>query len=251
MNIKKIKEQDNSIVLLVNGAHSQFMNAIRRTVMNSVPTLAIENVSIYRNDSVLFDEFLTSRLGSLPIKTGKSFKKGEKVKLVLQAKGPKTVLAGDIKPKDSGIEVIGKETPLVKLKEGQEIKMEMEAVMDSGKEHVKWQPAIISFNGLPEIKNKVGKIRNAQKIVENCPRKVLEVKAGKIVLKKPYECSLCGYCEDLSEGQIELATSPGSFVLNIETLGQHSPKEILAEASEILKQKTKAFQSEASKKIKK
>lgn len=251
MNVKKIKEQGNSLVLLVNGTHSQFVNAIRRIVMNSLPSLAIENVFVYRNDSVLFDEFLASRLGSLPLRADKSFKKGDKVKLVLQAKGPKPVFAGDIESKNPSVEVINKEMPVVKLKENQELKLEMEAIMNSGAEHVKWQPAIVSYKELPEIKSKSAKIRNAQKIVENCPKKVLEVKAGKIVLKNPYECLLCGYCEDLSGEQIELVTSSSSFVLTVETLGQYSPKEILAGASEILKQKTTAFQKEVSKKIKK
>ena len=251
MNVKKIKEEGNALTVLATGAHPGFVNAIRRVVMNSVQSLAIENISIYRNDSVLFDEFIASRLGSLPLKTGKSLKKGDTVKLTLHEKGPKTVLSSSIKPKSPGVDVVNRNTPIVKLKAGQEIKMEMEAVMDSGKEHVKWQPAIVSYHELPEIKNKADKIRNTQKIVDSCPKKALEARAGKIVLKDPYECSLCGYCEDISAGQIELVPNPNSFVLSVESLGQKPPKEVLIEAAEALKEKTAAFQSEVSKKVKK
>jgi DNA-directed RNA polymerase subunit D len=250
MNVKKISAQDNMLVLLVSGTHPQFMNSIRRIVMKSVPTLAVENVSIYKNDSVLFDEFLASRLGSIPLKIKAPMKKGEKAKLVLQAKGPKMVYAGDIDTKDDDIEVMNKETPLVKLKEGQEIKMEMEAIMESGREHIKWQPAIIYYKELPDINNKAAKIKNAQDIADKCPKKVLEVRAGKIVLKNPYECTLCGYCEDISEDQIELETSQNSFVLTIETFGQRDSRQLLEEAAEILKEKTETLSEEANKKIK-
>ncbi len=250
MNVKKVSEKGNQLSLLVSNSSPQFLNAVRRTVMNAVPTLAIEDISIYRNDSVLFDEFVASRLGSLPLKAGK-MKKKDKLRLVLHEKGPKTVLSGAIEAKNPGIEVVNKETPIVKLKEGQELKLEMEAVMDTGKENVKWQPAIISFNELPEIKNNVKKPKNGQKIVESCPKKVLELKAGKVVLKDPYKCTLCGYCEDLGEGQVELGFNKGSFVLNIESFGQMENREILKKAAKVLEEKASEFKSLVSKKLKK
>lgn len=250
MNIKKIEEKDNHLVLLVKGTHSKFMNAIRRTVMNSVPTLAIDDISIYKNNSVLFDEYIAHRIGSLPLKADKTFKKGESIKLALQAKGPKTVLSGDIEPKNSSVEVVNKKVPLVKLKKDQEIKMEMDAVMKTGKEHVKWQPAIVSYHELPKIENQKKKIKNAKKIVEKCPKNVLEEKAGKVVLKNPYKCTLCGYCEDISKGQIKIVTSSDSFVLDIESFGQKPAKKILMEASDIIKKKAKQLPKKVSKKIK-
>ena len=250
MNAKKIGKEGNSLTILVNGTHAQFVNAIRRTVMKSVPGLAIEDISIYRNDSVLFDEFLGSRLGSLPLKAGSKLKKGDKAKLVLHEKGPKTVYAADIKSKTAGVEVVAKDTPIAKLKEGQELKLEMEALMGTGGEHVKWQPAIVSYKELPEIKGKTAKVKNAQQVVDSCPKKVLEVKAGRVVLKDPYGCTLCGYCEESSGGQLELEPSQSAFVLTVETFGQRKALELLEEACDLLKQKTTDFQSEASKKLK-
>lgn len=247
MNIKKIDMKDNTLVLLVTGTHAEFVNAVRRTSMNAVPTLAIEDISIYKNNSVLFDEYIASRLGSLPLKLKRPVKKGEKIKLILNAKGPMTIYGKDIDSKNPDVEIVNKETPIVKLKKGQSLKLEMEAIMSTGKEHVKWQPGIIAYNEVPEIKNLVEKPRNAQKIVNSCPKKVLELKAGKIVLKDPYNCNLCGYCEDISAGQIQLSTSQSSFVVRVESAGQKKPKEILTEAADIIKEKATAFQSELSK----
>jgi len=247
MNVKKISMEGNNLELLVTGTHAEFVNALRRTAMNSVPTIAIENIAIYRNDSVLFDEYIASRLGSLPLKLKRPVKKGEKIKLILNTKGPKTVYGKDIDSKNPDVEVINKETPIVKLKEGQALKLEMEAIVSTGKDHTKWQPGIIAYNEVPEIKNLVEKPKNAQKIVNSCPKKALELRAGKVVLKNPYDCTLCGYCEDMSNGQIELSTSQSAFVIRVESMGQKKPREILSEASEIIKEKATEFQSELSK----
>jgi len=42
----------------LSGVSTPFANMFRRAMMSEVPTLAIENVRIYDNTSVLFDEML-------------------------------------------------------------------------------------------------------------------------------------------------------------------------------------------------
>jgi DNA-directed RNA polymerase alpha subunit len=51
----------------------------------------------------------------------------------------------------------------------------------------------------------------------------------------------------MSNGQIELSTSQSAFVIRVESMGQKKPREILSEASEIIKEKATEFQSELSK----
>ncbi len=247
MNVKKLKADGKELKLLVKGADVKFMNALRRAAMSSVPVLAIEGVSIYRNNSVLFDEYLASRLGLVPIKSDlKSLKPGDKVKMSLSKKGPCMVYSGDIECSGIKTDVANKEIIIAKLKAGQEIKAEMDAVVGFGKEHAKWQPGIVAYNELPELKKKE-KLKNTKKIVECCPRKVLELKAGKVVLKDPYECNLCGRCETESGNRLEVSGNGNTFILSVESFGQLKPADILLKAVEALKEKSEEFEKELKK----
>ena len=240
VNIKKLSEKNNITKLLVKGTNSAFMNGIRRTVMKDVPTLAVEDVSIYENTSVMFDEFLVQRLGLLPIKTDlKTYKKGDKVKLVLEKEGPGVVYSKDIKCTDPKIEVINKKVPLVKLKKDQKIKIEMSAMMGTGEEHSKWQPAVISYHNLPIIENEKG-CDLCEECVKACPKNVLEIKARKVVLKDPLNCILCGECRDKCKKDVlTLDYDEASFVLTIEPTGALSVQEILSHAADVLMERTK------------
>src|SRR3989344_7061043 len=130
MDVKKISESGNSVQLLVKGVDAAFMNGVRRTIMNAVPTFAVENVRVYENSSVMFDEMLAHRLAMLPLKTDlKHYKVGEKVVMMLEKEGPVTVYSKDIQSTDPKIEVVDKHVPLLKLVKGQKVKMEMDAVL--------------------------------------------------------------------------------------------------------------------------
>lgn len=250
MNIKKVFEEGNQVKLMVTGTNIALMNAIRRTAMTEVPVLAIEELAIHRNDSVLFDEYIGARLGLLPLKTDlKTYKLGDKVKLVLKEKGPKVVTAADIKASDPSVEVINKEVPIAKLRENEELFIEMLAVVGTGKEHAKWQPGLIAYNEVPKLEGKVSE-REAKEVTKACPKKILEFKAGKIIIEKPYECDLCGYCEVASKGKLKLAPASNSFIFTVETYGSLSNQEILEKSAEILEEKCKEFAEEVKKKLK-
>lgn len=250
MNIKKVFEEGNEAKLLITGTNIALMNAIRRAAMSEVPVLAIEELAIHRNDSVLFDEYIGARLGLLPLKTNpKAYKLGDKVKLVLKEKGPKMVFSSDIKCSDPSVEVVNKEVPIVKLRDNEEIFIEMRAEMNVGGEHVKWQPALVAYNEMPKLEGKVSE-REAKEVIKACPKKILEFKAGKIIIEKPYECDLCGYCEIASKGKLRLVPSDSSFIFTIETYGALTNQEILESCVNALKEKCKEFEREIKEKIK-
>ena len=66
--ISKDKEADKASFLL-KGTTPAYMNLLRRTIMNRVPTMAIEEVELKKNSSVLYDEIIAHRLGLVVLST--------------------------------------------------------------------------------------------------------------------------------------------------------------------------------------
>jgi DNA-directed RNA polymerase II subunit RPB3 len=65
IEILDIKE--DSIKFLLSNTDPSIANALRRTIIAEVPSMAIEKVDIYWNTSVLNDEFIAHRLGMIPL----------------------------------------------------------------------------------------------------------------------------------------------------------------------------------------
>jgi len=73
--MKILEKKENAIVFEVKMEES-LANAIRR-YMNHVPILAVDEVEISRNDSPLYDETVSHRIGLIPLKMEKSKKEGK------------------------------------------------------------------------------------------------------------------------------------------------------------------------------
>ncbi|MFB6076551.1 MAG: DNA-directed RNA polymerase subunit D, partial [Candidatus Nanohaloarchaea archaeon] len=65
MEITITDETDDTVEFDIEDASPAFANALRRTMIGDVPTLAIETVTVTENNSGLFDEILAHRLGLL------------------------------------------------------------------------------------------------------------------------------------------------------------------------------------------
>ncbi len=248
MDVKKIAQKENILKFLIRGVNVEFANSLRRTIMADVPILAIEDVSVYENSSILYDEFLTQRLALIPLTTDlKTYKKGESAKMSIEKEGPCIVYSKDIKCNDPKIEVADKRIPIVRLLKDQKLKLEMKAVMGFGEAHAKWQPAVVSYRQLAAIS--VGKECNlCGKCIENCAKKLLEAKAKKIVLETPLECDLCGKCRDVCNlQQLEIDYSEDDFLFTVESHGALESSEIVEKAVEILKDRNSDFKKEIKK----
>ena len=248
VTIKKISEKGSTEKFLVKGASIALMNSIRRSILEDVPCLAIEDVTIYENDSVMFDEFLAHRLGMLPVKTDfKGYKKGDTVKLVLEKEGPCTVYSKDIKSTDPKIDISDKKIRIVKLGKGQSIKIEMDAAMHSGKEHAKWQPAVVAYQEVASLEC-TKDCNECEECIKTCPQNILEIKAKKITMTDPYACILCKACEEACKTDaLKITVEPDTYVFTIETQGMLESKECFLGATGSLKNKAKEFEKLLSK----
>lgn len=135
----KIKNYDKEKQKLsfISDISVSLANAIRRSVLE-IPTMAIDEVEIFKNDSALYDEIIAHRLGLVPIKTDKAIKQ---TKFKIKEVGPKTVYATDLKPS------IGTsyKLPIVILDKDQELEIVCDANLGKGTEHIKYSPGLIFY----------------------------------------------------------------------------------------------------------
>ncbi len=249
MDVKVIDESKSkgTLTLMVKGSPISYSNTIRRMIMNRVPTMAIEEVSIKKNDSVLYDEIIAHRLGLVPLKTDlKSYVlpeqckcKGEgcarcQLKLTLSTKATGIVSAGKIKSQDPKVIPVYENMPIVKLLEGQQLQLEATAVLGIGEDHAKFSPGTSYHKYAPEIIIS-SKGEDKLDVAEICPKSIFEVKNKKLSIVKDNvnDCHLCNACSDLSNGAVTALPNKDQIISHVESFGQISPKEMVTRATEV------------------
>ncbi len=143
ISVQSNTEQEMSFTL--SGATTPFANLIRRYAVNSVPVFAIEEVAIYENNSSFFDEYITHRLGLIPLTTPSKAKLGEEVTLMLDVTGPNTIYSDSLKSTDKNVVPVYSNMPIIKLLDDQNIRMECKAVLATGKKHARHQPGLVAY----------------------------------------------------------------------------------------------------------
>ena len=252
MEIEFSSLDDTLARFTLTGASPAFANGFRRAMIGEVPTLAIEDVRIYDNTSAFFDEMLAHRLGLIPIKTdlstysikekcscGGAGCPGCMVTFTLSVEGPKTVLSGDLIPQDPNATPVYDNIPIVKLTKGQKLVIEAHAVLNTGREHAKWQPTLVcGFKNHPVIS--ISESCDACAMcVDECPRGILAVRGKKVevVDGKLTDCSMCKLCEKacLSSGigdepAITISAEADRYIFVVESDGSLPVKEIMNRA---------------------
>ncbi len=247
-------EKKNKAAFVLKGASAAFANSLRRTVLESVPTMAIEDVEFRKNSSVLYDEMIAHRLGLVPLTTDlKGYTlpseckcKGEgcascSVKLVLKVEGPATVYASDLKSKDPKVKPVFPGVIVAKLLKNQKLEIEATAVLGKGSEHSKWAPGHIYYRKMPVFK--AGNVKNPDDIVKACPPGVFEVRHGKLVANEQLllKYDLAGVVEEVSNGDARIEET-GDFVFFLESFGQLSCREIMEVAAESMETLLQEFE---------
>jgi DNA-directed RNA polymerase subunit D len=245
MKIEKLNwdKKKNRLIFLLKDTEESFANTIRRLLIEEVPVLAVEDLEIKDNSSVLYDEMIALRLGLSPIKTDlKSYEfkdkckcKGEgcascELKMVLKGSKRGYVYATDADSKDSKCKFVHK-MPIVKLLPKQKVEMQITAILGRGKEHAKWSPGWAWFFGWPEFK-----VTGKSNLQECSKCDALEVKGGNIKIKDILKWN--GACEEICEkAGVEISNSKTDIIFSVDTWEQLSCKEILDKSADILLEK--------------
>ena len=178
MNLTMVAEHDNKMEFLLRGASTPFANLVRRYGMSQVPIFAIDRVTFYENGSAIFDEYIAHRLGLVPIKMDSS-RATDEIVFTLDAEGPSTVLSRELKSTDSKIKAALDDLPLLKLLEGQNIRLEAKARRGIGREHAKFQPGLIAYEILSPTEFRF----KTESFMQMEPRDML-VKSADMILEK-------------------------------------------------------------------
>ncbi len=145
MNVNIIENTPTSVSFKLTGVGFNFANALRRIIMNSVSCFAIDSVTVYENSSAMFDEYLAHRIGLIPIITPKGYTKKDEILFKLVAEGPITVYSKDIKSTEKDVHVANENIPVMKLSQGQKLRLDAKAVYDIGAKSSKFQPGLATY----------------------------------------------------------------------------------------------------------
>jgi DNA-directed RNA polymerase subunit D len=157
LSIDILEKEDQRIVVKFSNSPRQYVNALRRLSISEVPTLAIDDVIILENSSVMHDEAIAHRLGLVPLRTDldrfvmphdcdcKSTLGCSKcrVLLVLDSEAnekTKVVTSGELLSEDELVKPVSRDIPIIILAPSQKLKFEAYARLGVGKDHAKWQP---------------------------------------------------------------------------------------------------------------
>ena len=170
MEVKILEREENEVIIVLSGVKVRFANALRRAMIAEVPKLAIDEVNIYENNSLLYDEQLALRLALTPLKTDdlSAYSDEDQISLTLKAVSPERegytmVYSKELISSDPHVEPAFDNIPLVKLISTereisgmrtvarQSLSFEAIARLGRGKEHAKWQPVTVC--GMKKMQN--------------------------------------------------------------------------------------------------
>ncbi|VVC71858.1 DNA-directed RNA polymerase subunit D [uncultured archaeon] len=145
MQLEVTKSSEKELTFTASGVTTSLMNAVRRFGVSALPVFAIEKVTFYENNTSLFDEYIANRVGLVPIKTPDGYKADETVLFSLDKSAAGTVYSKALKSGDAKVAVANNDIPIIKLSEGQEIRLEAQARQGTAKEHARFQAGLIAY----------------------------------------------------------------------------------------------------------
>ncbi|KAI5168083.1 DNA-directed RNA polymerases I and III subunit RPAC1 [Nematocida sp. AWRm79] len=252
---RKVEEQSEILSYRINHIDPSVLNAIRRTIISDVPTVAIHWVYIRENETVMADEILSHRLGLIPIiadaedfervvKTPEldpftelTDKNSIQMKLVITNNTDKilTVRSNDIKILSKTNAAIKQNVIITRLVPGKKIECRLFAIIGTGREHSKWMPTSVCY--YRTIKKLEMKDPSKAAEIQKYFRDGFSVRNGQAIVDED-KLLVNMDIEKKYPNEIKIHTENDSFLFEIEGITA-SPKTILKKGIRIIKDKLK------------
>jgi DNA-directed RNA polymerase I and III subunit RPAC1 len=238
LTLTLISESEDELIIDMQGIDAPISNALRRIMISEVPTMAIEDVDLYQNTSVLPDEVLAHRLGLIPIKADPDkfrFKSKDdenpssqtsllfKLHVKCTRSSDGSITGENVYSKDliwhplAGqenfqVHPVHSDILIAKLGPGQEIEADLWCEKGLGANHTKWSPVCTaSYRLMPSV-SLIREVRGeeARALKKKCPVGVFDIEDGLGVVKNERFCTSCREC-----------LRDGTFPVRVEKVKDH------------------------------
>jgi DNA-directed RNA polymerase subunit D len=265
MDFRILEKDGLSMRFVLEGISTPLANTIRRIILAEVPCMAIDDVVLVENSSVVHDEILALRLGLVPLKTDlDSYNLPEEcsceselgchlcrtvLTLDTQAETTvRTVCSKDLVPEDPSIAPVSDNIPIAKLAPGQRIRLEAYAKLGRGKDHAKWQPvSACAYRYMPVIQIDPTNCDGCGDCIEICPRQVYEKNGAEVRVANLIECTLCMDCVDActkNPKAIQVSGNHSSFIFYVESTGTLPVESVVSQGFKIYESKYSEFMNQ-------
>jgi len=267
LNLEVLKKDEHNLVFVIEGISIEMANAIRRIMLTEIPVMAIDEVIILKNDSPLYDEIISHRLGLIPLKTDlETYKLPQdcecsgfgcplcQVSLTCEITNttntPLEIYSGDLKSNDPLIVPVTPNIPLVKIDKDDKVIIEAYAILGTAKDHAKWQAVTnVYYRYYPKIDFDDSKCANCPDkciVSRMCPKELFDFsgnKAPKLVKDYQESCDLCNACSlNCPENAILTGREENKYIFSIESDGSLAFETIMKKTFEIFNGKIEELQ---------
>jgi DNA-directed RNA polymerases I and III subunit RPAC1 len=271
LKLSVISETAEELILDIDGIEAPLANALRRIMISEVPTMAIEDVDLYQNTSVIPDEVLAHRLGLIPIRANplqfdyklaeQSYTSNNSILFKLHIKCER-LPDGEIKnekvyskdliwtplpgQENMTIQPVHDDILIARLGPGQEIEAELHCEKGVGATHTKWSPVCTaSYRYMPRITiTKPLSGESAKALKKKCYPGVFDIEDGLAIVKNLRACTSCLECIRDDRFGVVIEKIKDHFIckgylVTIESTGVILPRDILKQAILVLKKKAR------------
>jgi len=266
MSLEVLEKSDTKLIFVVEGISIEMANAIRRIIISEIPVMAVDEVIILKNDSPLYDEIISHRLGLIPLTTDLDVYKLPRececggygcplcqvsltCEVINTSSAPLEIYSGDLKSNDPKVVPVDPNIPIVKIDKNDKVIIEAYAILGLAKDHVKWQAVSnILYRFYPQIDfddSKCAKCPDKCIVSRLCPENLYDFSNKKTpVLVEDYwkTCTLCNSCQnDCPENAIKVSWKENIYIFSIESDGVLPFKTIIKKTFEIFLEKIDEF----------